>query len=235
MRPLTKYLRSIILLITMSVLILVACGKEDLSDTNGLMRGQMLSKVTAEGIPDINILLEITNSLLDNYKSSTSDENGYFEIKHNTDGYMTFRIMWVSENPHNPNNYQSSYWINNDSMPYSGYELKYNLDQPETLKVELFPRTYFNLKINNTSSSSPEDMLNLTIHNMIKEDDPWARPMPVEYTFDGVVNDLIIEGELYKGNEIKLVYQVINEEGNKKYSKVITCKPGGMTELNIEY
>ncbi|NNF34007.1 MAG: hypothetical protein HKN68_07855 [Saprospiraceae bacterium] len=234
MKPSVKHLKSIMLLIVIPVLLTFTCCEEEFNDLHVVMRGQVLDKVTGEGIPDISILINISEpTTLNRYTNSTSDENGNFEIKRKVPGCKSFTISGVSEPPNTPKKFQSPRWVNNDSIPYS-YELIYNLG-PDNLKIELFPRTYFNLKINNIEPSSYEDKLYLYIHNMIQKSSYWDQRRPKEYYFSGPLNDLMIEGELFKEDEIKLVYEVINEEGNNKYSKVFTCKPGGMTEIYIEY
>ncbi|NNF34462.1 MAG: hypothetical protein HKN68_10160, partial [Saprospiraceae bacterium] len=56
-----------------------------------------------------------------------------------------------------------------------------------------------------------------------------------QYEVIGIPQGALIEGKTRFENILIIEYDVVTDSGTEHYKKVITCEPGGMTEIEIEY
>lgn len=219
----------LITLLMMSTLLFSGCSKDDDSEIYALLKGQVRNRVTGDGIPDIHIRIE-KSGLNKDVSSVTTDENGMFQIERRDDRHMTLSFAGnILES------YQRSFWINDILKSGALLEIDHTLGSSDGLILELYPKTYFKIILSNIPPASTTDVINLTIENMCKND-VSCFPMEIQnFSFNGIHSNAMIEGVIFHENILTYTYNIEDANGIQEYSRTVTCEPGGLTDILIEY
>jgi hypothetical protein len=227
--PINRHHGFLITLLMMLIVVFSGCSKDEDSEIFGLRNGQVRNRVTGVGIPDIPIMIK-KSGLFTQYSSVTTDENGRFQIKRTDDRHIN---LYFAANI--LESYQRPFWVNNIFSPGSTLEIHYTFGTSKELILELYPKTYFKIILSNINQAFASDVIYLTIQNMC-EDDISCFPLEQQmFSFKGIHTNTIIEGVTFHENILTFTYRIEDAAGIQEYSRTVTCEPGGMTEIVIEY
>jgi hypothetical protein len=228
-----------LLLTFFSLSIIFSCNQDEVEmiEPDPIIKqvdGLILNKIDGSPISGVNASLAnydfFTGDTYEPVHMTTSNQMGQFtftsfpEMATFADGTS----IWLSSSSFV---YQiNNLWKNGEQSNSSFVELSLNSNSAQEIIYELYPQTYFKLRIVNVDPVMDLDTIKLDLDN-------WRYDFTSndQFQFTGVDVDEFIESYTRIENILTINYEVITDTVTQEFSRIIECSPGEITEVLIEY